>query len=353
MLNQVLIAFGFSENTKVIPHGNGLINRTWRISTGKGDFILQKVNDDVFSDPSAITENMEIIGDYLQEHYPDALFPRPIRTLDGQPLLQLDEGYFRLFPFINDSHTIDVVDTPGQAYEAAKKFGAFTRMLSGFPESRLVQTIPDFHNLSLRYRAFREAIRKGNPERIARSATLIHYLESLNHIVSEYERITKDPAFHRRVTHHDTKISNVLFDSQGKGLCVIDLDTVMPGYFISDVGDMLRTYLSPVTEEEDELSKIRIRLPWFEAIITGYLEELNGELTLPEKDALVYAGEFMMYMQALRFLTDHLNNDVYYGSRYEGHNYVRAHNQTTLLQRFREQSPLLREIIAQASARTV
>ncbi|HXB96364.1 MAG TPA: aminoglycoside phosphotransferase family protein [Puia sp.] len=354
MLQEVLTAFGFPENTQAIPHGNGLINRTWRLSSEKGDFILQKVNDDVFSDPSVIAENLESIGDYLREHYPDNLFPRPVRTLAGETQLHLEgAGFFRLFPFIADSKTIDVVDTAGQAYEAARKFGEFTHMLSGFPESRLGQAIPDFHNLSLRYRAFREARKKGNPERIARAAHLISYLASASDIVDEYERIIKDPAFRRRVTHHDTKISNVLFDPNGKGLCVIDLDTVMPGYFISDLGDMFRTYLSPVTEEESDLSLITIRLPWFEAIVTGYLDGMSGDLTPSEKDALVYAGEFMMYMQALRFLTDYLNDDVYYGSRYEGHNYVRARNQATLLQRFREQSPLLREIVAQASARAV
>lgn len=351
MLDQVLTAFGFPNDNHIIPYGNGLINRTWLVSSEKGDFILQRVNDDVFPDPFIIAGNIESIGAWLEQHRPGAIFTRPLPSLTGDPMVHIEnQGYYRIYPFIPNSTTTDVVDTTGQAYEAAKKFGEFTHMLSGFPASRLGATIPDFHNLSLRYRVFQEALHKGNPQRIAGAAPLIDYLESASDIVSEFERLTTDPDFRHRVTHHDTKISNVLFDSQWKGLCVIDLDTVMSGYFISDVGDMLRTYLSPVSEEESDLSKVRVRSTYFEAIVEGYLEKMRNDLTPGEKDAFVYAGEFMMYMQSMRFLTDYLNNDVYYGSRYEGHNYIRARNQATLLQRFREQSPLLKEIAAKAAA---
>jgi Ser/Thr protein kinase RdoA (MazF antagonist) len=145
-----------------------------------------------------------------------------------------------------------------------------------------------------------------------------------------------DPAFKRRVTHHDTKISNVLFDNQDKGLCVIDLDTVMPGYFISDVGDMLRTYLCPVSEEEKDFSKIIVRDEFYKAIINGYKEEMKNELTEKENKYFFYAGKFMIYMQALRFITDHINDDIYYGAKYEGQNLVRASNQMVLLQRYLE-----------------
>ncbi len=352
MLDQVLTAFGFDKDDKMVPYGNGLINRTWRIVGKKGDFILQRLNGDVFSDPISIAENIESIGAYLQDHFPGALFTRPIQSLTGEPLVQVGQAaYFRVYPFVPNSTTIDVADAPRQAYEAAKKFGEFTRMLSGFPAERLRETLPGFHDLSLRFRAFRHSLKYGNPQRISQSASLIDYLESVSTIVSDYERIVADEAFRLRVTHHDTKISNVLFDERGRGLCVIDLDTVMPGYFISDVGDMLRTYLAPVTEEESDLAKIVIRQPYFEAIVEGYLEEMYGELTAPEKGAFVYAGEYMMYMQSLRFLTDYLNDDKYYGSRYEGHNYTRALNQATLLKRFRELSPRLHEIAAEVSRR--
>ena len=150
-----------------------------------------------------------------------------------------------------------------------------------------------------------------------------------------------NPSFKLRVTHHDTKISNVLFNQEDKGLCVIDLDTVMPGYFISDVGDMIRTYLSPANEEEKDFSKIEIREEYFSAIWKGYMSEMNDELSTEEKNHFIYAGKFMIYMQAIRFLTDHLNNDIYYGAKYPGHNLVRAGNQAVLLQRLLEKEALL------------
>ena len=369
MLDQILSAYGFPPDCEITPHGSGLINRTWRIRSPKGDFVLQQINSEVFTDPAMIADNIEQVGSYLSTHYPDAIFPRPVLSLKGQPLVRVSApdsttypqasatgtngtppAWFRLYPFIGNSVTIDVADTPSQAYEAAKKFGEFTRLLSGFPAHNLHQTLPGFHDLSRRYRDFRKALDEGNIQRIRKSGQLIGYLESQNNIVSEYEDIRANKGFQLRVTHHDTKISNVLFDRQGKGICVIDLDTMMPGYFISDVGDMLRTYLSPVSEEEKDLTLITVRESYFQAIVEGYMQEMRDELTSTEKDAFVYAGAFMMYMQVLRFLTDYLNDDIYYGRKYEDHNYVRALNQAMLLRQYNEMGPRLRAITRQVAA---
>ena len=174
---------------------------------------------------------------------------------------------------------------------------------------------------------------------------MISFLKDQQEIVSISEQISNNLDFKKRVTHHDSKISNVLFDENDKGLCVIDLDTVMPGYFISDFGDMMRTYLSPVSEEEKDLSKIEIREEYFKAIAEGYLSEMGKELTAIEKRYLVYAGKFMVYMQALRFLTDYLNNDIYYGSKYEGQNFIRANNQVCLLKKIIEKEKTLQEMV--------
>lgn len=152
--------------------------------------------------------------------------------------------------------------------------------------------------------------------------------------MQDFEKVRQDPAFRMRVTHHDTKISNVLFNDAGKGICVIDLDTVMPGYFISDVGDMMRTYLSPANEEEKDFAQVEVRPEFYRAIREGYLEEMGSHLTTGEKDHFFYAGEFLIYMQALRFLTDYLNDDKYYGRLYEDHNFVRAGNQVALLKSY-------------------
>jgi len=242
-----------------------------------------------------------------------------------------------MFPFVPNSHTLNVPEKPQQAYEAAAQFGRFTRYLSGLDVTALQITLPDFHNLPLRYRQFDKALKTGNQERVAEAATLIALVKAHESILHTYASVKS--GFVTRVTHHDTKISNVLFDEQDKGLCVIDLDTVMPGYFISDVGDMMRTYLSPVSEEEQDFTKIMIRPEFYKAIVSGYLSEMGELLNETEKQHIHFAGEFMIYMQAIRFLTDHLNNDQYYGETYPGHNLVRAGNQLTLLQQFRQFNP--------------
>ncbi|MDE3254049.1 MAG: phosphotransferase, partial [Bacteroidota bacterium] len=228
----------------------------------------------------------------------------------------------------------------GQAFEAASQFGLFTRLLSGFPSEKLHITLPHFHNLALRYQQFQQALLAGNPRRISESKEIIEQLGQHTGIVTEYMAIVKNPFFIKRVTHHDTKISNVLFDAREKAICVIDLDTLMPGYFISDVGDMMRTYLCTVSEEEPDFSKIHIRDDVYWAIVDGYAAEMNAELTKVEKNYFFYAGKYMIYMQALRFITDYLNEDVYYGAKYPQQNFVRAGNQLVLLQRLLEKESL-------------
>lgn len=346
MFERILKEFGIDTNASVKPFGSGLINNTWLISGKENDLILQRINHNVFKQPFDIATNIGLICEYFKTNHPDQLFICPRKTIAGEEMIFIkDAGYFRLFPFIKNSHTTDVVLSSSQAYEAAKQFGRFTNLLSAFPVDKLKITLPDFHNLSLRYAQFEKAIKEGYKERIKQSATLISFLKNQYEIVTISEQIGNNPDFKKRVTHHDSKISNVLFDENNKGLCVIDLDTVMPGYFISDFGDMMRTYLSPVSEEEKDLSKIEIRDEYFKAIADGYLSEMENELSAVEKKYLVYAGKFMVYMQALRFLTDHLNNDVYYGAKYEGHNFIRANNQAALLKKITEKEKMLQESI--------
>ena len=350
MFNNILTHYGLNPaNYSVQPFGSGLINHTWKINTSEGQprYILQKINTAVFKHPSAIAFNIDSLGRYLQQLYPDYLFAGALPTTTGD-YLYIDEKkqYYRLFPFIPQSHSVDLVHTPEQAFEAARQFARFTHLLSAFDCSRLKITIPQFHDLSLRYQQFTDALANGNPQRIQETTDLIIYLQQQQHLVQIYERIKKDPEFRLRVIHHDTKISNVLFDDHQKGLCVIDLDTVMPGYFISDVGDMMRTYLSPANEEEKVVEKIIVRDDFFIAIARGYIGELQHDLTPTEKQHFIYAGQFMIYMQALRFLTDHLNDDVYYGARYEGHNFIRARNQAVLLQQYNAKEGLFHQIIS-------
>jgi Ser/Thr protein kinase RdoA (MazF antagonist) len=342
----VLPAYGLKEeNSLLVPFGTGLINSTWKVTTPDNAYILQRVNDAVFLDPEAIAHNIRVVAAYLKEHYPSYPFIAPLTSTEGSEMVYVkDKGFFRMFPFVPGSHSKDVVQTPRQAYEAALQFGRFTHLLSGLDVSQLKLTIPSFHDLELRYNQFLQALEKGDTVRLKDAAALIEKLQSYSFIVEEYKGIRHNPEFKLRVTHHDTKISNVLFDKDDKGICVIDLDTVMPGYFISDVGDMMRTYLSPVNEEENDLDKIEVRDDFYKAIVQGYYHDMKNDLTATEKEYFFYAGEFMIYMQALRFLTDHLNNDIYYGSKYPGHNYNRALNQATLLDALVKKQPQLENL---------
>ncbi len=347
MLDAIIKEFGLDDEAlSIIPLTQGLINSTWKICGKEHAYILQKINHTIFKRPEDIAQNIDIISAYLKTHHPGYLFVSPLQTADGKSLIYKEgDGYYRAFPFVAGSHSKDVVKTPAQAFEAAKQFGRFTKLLAGLNVSSIKITIPSFHDLGLRYSQFLTALNNGNKERILQSATLIDQLKQWSFIKDQFEEIKNNPAFKLRVTHNDTKISNVLFDEADKGLCVIDLDTVMPGYFISDLGDMIRTYVCPVSEEEADFSKIEIRDEFYKAVVLGYYEEMKAVLTETEKDHFFYAGPFLIYMQALRFITDHLNNDVYYGARYAGQNFVRAGNQVTLLQRLFEKKNILENII--------
>lgn len=347
-ISKILKAYGIdTDSCEIGPLGDGLINTTWIVKDfSKGsEFVFQRINNNVFKRPEDITANIRLINDYLHENYPDCLYTSPVQALNGSDMLVDDGEYFRLFGYIK-SLTHNELAKPVQAYEAAKQFGKFTNLLSGIDITLLKTTIPDFHNLILRFDQFIESIKNADPVRNQTAIESVGFLIDNQYIVDEYRKIIASKDFKLRVTHHDTKISNVLFDEQDNGLCVIDLDTVMPGYFISDVGDMMRTYLSPVSEEEKDFYKIEVRAEFFKAIVHGYLSEMKDELTKAEIKAVTYAGKFMIYMQALRFITDYLNNDIYYGARYDWQNLVRGKNQIRLLQLFIKEESLFNDIVA-------
>jgi len=348
MIERVLEVYGIDpQKSQIQILTSGLINNTWKVTSEGLEYIVQRINHEVFRKPIEVAANIRMIDGYLKQHSASYLFVSPVTNLHGEDIF-VDEthGYFRVFPYIKGSRTINTVSDPGQAFEASLHFGKFTRLLSGFDARLLHITIPDFHNLTLRYKQFDRALNNGNTTRIKHSADLISQIEKYAGIVDDYEKIRKNTRVKQRVTHHDTKISNILFDDRGKGLCVIDLDTVMPGYFISDVGDMIRTYLSPANEEEKNFDKIEVRDDFFRAIVNGYLSSMGDELGGDEQELILYSGYFLVYMQAIRFLGDYFNNDIYYGAKYEDHNLVRAGNQLTLLKRLDEKSEVFHRIIA-------
>jgi Ser/Thr protein kinase RdoA (MazF antagonist) len=313
---------------------SGLINHTWKIDADQGEFILQRINTNIFASPEKIDANIGMIAAYLEKKSPDYLFTIPVTTIDGNRLVEAPNQVFRAFNYIPNTNTISIVETADQAKEAAQTFASFTKALIDFPIDQLHITLPDFHQLDLRYHQFEKAVQSNNTDRINQSKAIIHALENQKNLVNQFNQYIANKAAYKRVMHHDTKISNILFDERGKGLCVIDLDTVMPGFLFSDVGDMFRTYISPVSEEEQNLDKIEVRKDFVEAIYEGYTSELKDAITQFELDHFYLSGEILIYMQSLRFITDYLQNDVYYGKKYPDHNLVRALNQYRLLELF-------------------
>ncbi len=315
---------------------SGLINNTWKVVNDQQEFILQKINTNIFKRPDLIDANIRLLAAYFKELHPDYLFTEALANMNGETLCEMEGGYYRSFKYSPNSYTVDTVQNAEEAFEAAFQFGKFTALLNKLDVSKLKITLPDFHNLSLRYQQFETAILNGNPDRIKEVKEDIVFIQSQKNIVDKFETFIQHPDAKQRVTHHDTKISNVLFDEKNKGLCVIDLDTIMPGYFISDAGDMMRTYICPVSEEEADLNKVIVRKDFLRSIQDGYLTGMGDVLSAYEKDSFFLSGEVLIYMQAIRFLADYINNDVYYGCKYPTHNLVRARNQIKLLQEYQE-----------------
>lgn len=349
-LENVLSAFGVEPQITPRPFGSGHINNTYLVEAQNGGkYVLQKINTLVFTKPWAIANNIQRAAEYLGEHHPSYLFITPVLTLEDQALLEQDNEFWRLSPFVANSMSIDEATTPNQAYEAARQFGLLARNLDGLDMNLFQPTIPGFHNLTGRYRQFREALDNAGESRKKYAEELIDSFLVRNEIVEVYEDLLQNPDFPNRLMHHDTKINNVLLDvDTQKGICVCDLDTLMPGKVISDIGDMIRTGVSPVSEESTDFSLVTVRLDYYKALIEGYLSEMKHVLTPTEKENIIFSGPFLVYMQGLRFLTDYLNGDVYYPTHYPEHNLNRARNQMALLTDLYEKQHELQEIIDQA-----
>ncbi|WP_231464157.1 MULTISPECIES: phosphotransferase enzyme family protein [unclassified Pedobacter] len=351
MIEKVLEGFGIdTSKAEYKPFGSGLINHTWKISSPDGEFILQKINTHVFSSPKDISDNMLMIKQYLDSVAPKYFFVGPIIAKNGDSILELDGETYRLFPYVVNSLTIDEVEKPEQAYHAAKQFGKFTRMLEAFNPNKLKISIQDFHNLPFRVKQYRKALNIASKQRLEEAEWAIKEIERHFNIVNIFNEAVEKKELTVRVIHHDTKINNVLLNKNtGGGICVIDLDTVMPGYFISDVGDMMRTYLSLSNEEETNFENIKIRPEMFAAIYKGYMEEMEKTLNKSEKELFIYSGKFMIFMQAIRFLTDFLSGDLYYKISYPSHNLTRAENQIFLLNKYIDSESVFNDIIESRS----
>jgi Ser/Thr protein kinase RdoA (MazF antagonist) len=258
--------------------------------------------------------------------------PELIKTTSGHEIHYHDGFYWRAFEYISDSYT-ENLRSPKKILSAAQCYGTFVRNLFGIDITKLTPTIPGFHDLNYRYNQFQLAKQQCKPERMTRSLELISKIEERKYLVDFYNNLTLNPAYQIRPMHHDCKLSNILFDTHTKkAICPIDLDTTMPGYFFSDLGDMVRTMVSE-SGEDSPSEKIIIRKDLYDAILSGYQSGVGDALTQTELDHIHHGGLLMIYMQAVRFLTDYLSNDSYYKISYPEQNFVRAANQLALLEK--------------------
>jgi thiamine kinase-like enzyme len=328
-----------SGEIKIERLNNGLINSSYKIIPQLNpSFLLQQINKTVFPKPEDVQRNYIYVYQYAEFEFTGLRLPYPQYYTSDRSLYKDKKGnYWRAFEFIENSHSLTVAETPGQAKAAAKAFAKFTMAFEEMNPDNLRIVIPDFHNLSFRYDQFEQALQGEQFERMAKSKSLIEELKNRERYKHFYEIIISSEDFPRRVMHHDAKITNVLFDNvSNKVICLVDFDTVMPGYFFSDLGDLIRTLVSPVDEASIEFEKIRIRKSFYEAIVNGYLSVMQKMLTASEIKYIHYAGIIMIYMQALRFLSDYLNGDIYYKTEYSEQNFNRALNQFILLKKLEE-----------------
>ena len=322
-------------------------------------FIHQRLNGDVFADPAALIDNIARVTRHIHAKLiaegaadVDRRVLQLVPTRDGADFVIDEAGdYWRTFAFVEGATTYDVVATPGQAFEVARAFGAFQRQLADLPPPPLAVTIPGFHDTPERLAAFERAAGADACGRAAGAAEEIRALRAQAPLAGTLQRLQHDGALPLRIAHNDTKINNVLIDDEtGEGLCVIDLDTVMPGLALDDFGDLVRTGTCFAREDDRDLSKAVVQLPIFEALVRGYLGAAAGFLAPAEIANLVLAGKVMTYETALRFLTDHLRGDSYFRIHHEGHNLDRARVQLALLDSITAHEEAMQEIVDAAAA---
>lgn len=327
----------------VTPVTTGLINQTFKvvIRSNGYKFLLQQINQDVFPEPEKVQDNYEKIWSYIHYDGLPSTIPNPVTV--PKPLSFLDETklfcdshkkYWRKFEFMDGAQAFYIATTPIQARTVARVFGSITSSFEFFDLATLHITIPGFHDLSFRLEQLKQSLHKNNYERLQKAAAIINQLKEKEHYVSFYEVMTEAEEFEKRLMHHDAKISNILFSEEtGQVICPVDLDTCMPGYFFSDLGDMIRSMACSEDESSINYNEINIRKDFYDALIDGYMEVMQELLTDSEKKYIHYSGLLVTYMQALRFLSDYLNGDIYYRTTYPEQNFDRAKNQLTLLLR--------------------
>lgn len=333
------------------PFGSGHINHTLKIETDAGaEYVLQRINKHVFKNPEQLMENLTAVTKYLRKHEDDTKMALHfIRTHYNQYFYVDDHGdYWRMYDFVG-GFCLDMPETNADFYESALAFGHFQSMLADFPAETLHETIPEFHNTIDRYRQFKEVLKKDPCGRLAGVRNEVQFLKDREELAGTLQRMRESGELPLRVTHNDTKLNNVLLDRQTrKFLCVLDLDTVMPGLSLYDYGDSIRFGAATAEEDEWDLSKMTLDLERFEIYTKGYMEACP---TLTDKEVeMMPMGALIMTLEVgLRFLTDYIDGDHYFKIAYSDHNLVRARTQLRLVADMQSKWDEMNRIVAKVA----
>ena len=325
---------------EIKPLGAGLINDTYKVTTVEADapdYVLQRINNAIFQDVEMLQNNIQAVTSHIRHKLEEAKKEDIDRKVlhfleaDGGKTYWCDEeNYWRVMVFIPRAKTYETVNAQ-YSYHAGRAFGNFQAMLADIPDN-LGETIPDFHNMEFRLKQLREAVAENKAGRVEEVRYYLDELEKRADEMCKAERLYREGKLPKRVCHCDTKVNNMMFDEDGKVLCVIDLDTVMPSFIFSDYGDFLRTGANTGLEDDKNLDNVNFNMEIFEAFTKGYLESARGFLLPIEIENLPYAVALFPYMQTVRFLADYINGDTYYKIQYPEHNLVRTKAQFKLLQ---------------------
>ncbi len=325
------------------PYGSGHINdtfaATYRVDGRSLRYIFQRINHSIFKNVPELMDNIERVTSFARDKLQAAGagdLERRVLTLTPTVAgssyhMDSDGNYWRVYRFIERAQTYDVIEATSQAFEAAKAFGDFQKLLAAFPAPRLHETIPGFHHTRQRFDTLQAAIDADVCNRAATVRDEISYAQSQESIVDVLLDLQASGEIPERITHNDTKLNNVMIDdATGKGICVIDLDTVMPGQILYDFGDMVRAASRPTPEDETDLSKVVMQMDMFEAIAKGYLESAHDFLVPGERANLAFSAKLITFEIGIRFLTDYLQGDVYFKTHRDGHNRDRCRVQFTM-----------------------
>ncbi len=351
--SDVLEAYGLKEPVSVSVLESGHINGTFLVETPSQKLLFQRMNRFVFPAPENIMKNIVSVTEFLRKKVadqggnPDREVLTIVNDLSGNSFYQDKEGEFwRCMLYIEDT-TCEAVGKADLLREAGRAFGEFQNMLSDYPAEKLYEIIPDFHNTPERFRQLESAIEKNFSQRKEQCEAELSFAAARKKDCGLLIRLQKEGELPTRVTHNDTKLSNILFDQKtGKAVCVIDLDTVMPGLSAFDFGDSIRAAASTAAEDERDLSKVHFDLSLFEAYSEGYLYAAGKSLTKRELEVLPDGARLMTFEVGIRFLADYLNGDIYFKTSYPEHNLDRARNQFKLVRELEENDQKMREVLS-------